>query len=246
MKKILFSLFILSLSIDVFANNPPSYKLSVGAGLIVKKNNRINNNYEDLGKKYIFKPVPFLNGSVSRFSLGPQGLSVRAIGTQLMNVSAFIKRDGDKYNGEGMMPRQESAFVGISGKIFKYGLSVSKDINGRSKGYIALFNYGEFFNLSESFMIRAGLSLEWHDDKYAEFYYGVRANEATIGRREYHLSNYFQAGLNILPIYKISERHSLTAALGAKIIPKKVRQSPTMNGNHFDVGGLIGYNYTIF
>lgn len=245
MKKILMLSLIFSLSNNTFAQDERTWRVSLGAGVVIKKNNRVANKYEDMNKKVLIKPIPFITGSIGRLSLGAQGIAIRALGNHLMNVSAFIKRDGDRYFGLGMGPRKDSVFVGLSGKFFKYGLSASKDINGRSKGSIIQFNYGEFYKISEGFMLRAGLGLEWHDDRYAEYYYGVRAHEATASNREYHLNNYFMPGINFLPIYKLSENSSLTAGLNMKLIPKKVRNSPTMNGDKLEVGGLIGFSYSL-
>ncbi len=244
MKKIILIVLLNFFILNANAQDTRSWKVSVGAAFALKKNNRVENNYEDMDKKFIVKPIPFITGSIGRFSLGANGLSFKAIGNQMMNVSAYVKRDGDKYNGLNMEPRKESVFAGISGKFFNYGLSLQKDINGRSKGYTTQFSYGEMLSISEEFLLRGGLTLEWFDDKYAEYYYSVRASEATATRPEYHLKNYFQPGLNIMPIWKLTPDISFTTIAGIKFIPKKVRNSPTMNGDKLEIGGLIGASYS--
>ena len=235
----------MTLTVSVFAEDESTWRASIGAGIAVKKNNRVGNTYEDMDKKTIVKPIPFITGSIGRFSLGPQGLAFRAIGNHLMNASVYAKRDGDRYHGLNMDPRKESVFMGLSAKFFKYGLSVQKDINGRSKGYVAQLNYGKFYQISEGLMLRAGLGLEWSDDHYAEYYYSVKKSEATATRPEYHLKNYFLPGISFLPIYKVSENASVTAALGIKFLPKDVRNSPTMNGDKLEIGGLVGFGYSL-
>ncbi|MBY0413177.1 MAG: MipA/OmpV family protein [Bdellovibrionales bacterium] len=243
MKKILLLSFITMLS-NAHAEDEKSWRASVGLGMAIKKNLRVGNTYEHMDKKVIVKPIPILTGNIGRFSLGAQGISFRAFGERMLEASVFIKREGDRYQGLGMTPRKESQFVGVSAKFFKYGLNISKDINGKSKGMITQFSYGELFMISEGFVLRGGLSVDWLDDKYAEYYYGVRKHEATATRNEYHLKNYLQPGINILPIYKLSERVSSMAVLGAKFIPKSVRNSPTMNGDKFEFGGFAGISYT--
>jgi outer membrane protein len=244
MKKILYVPFLLlTLSSQSFAQDAKTWRVSAGVGVGFKKNLRVENRYEDMDKKVLTKTIPMIQGSIGRFSLGAQGISVRAVGNHMMNLSAFIKRDGDRYQGYGMAPRKDSAFVGLSAKFLQYGLSVSKDINGRSKGMITQLSYGEMFPLTESLVLRAGLSAEWMDDKYAEYYYSVRYNEATANRREYHLDSYFQFGFNIMPMYKISEKISVIAALSFKLVPEKVRNSPTMNGDKVEISGITGISY---
>jgi outer membrane scaffolding protein for murein synthesis (MipA/OmpV family) len=241
MKKII--MITLLFSSNSFAQDIRAWRASVGVGIAIKKNLRVDNRYEHLGKKLIIRPIPFLQGSYGRFSLGAQGVAFRAIGNHLANVSVFIKRDGDRYQGYGMTPRKDSAFVGISTKFYKYGLNISKDINGRSKGIITQFNYGELIPFSEGLGLRLGVSLEWYDDQYAEYYYGVRSFESTAIRHEYHVGNYFQPGVNVMPIYKLSEQVTLTAIAGMKYVPKAVRNSPTMNGDKFEMGMLAGISY---
>lgn len=241
------SFFVLLLTTTLFstakAEDVRTWRLSLGAGAIIKKNLRVDNTYKRMNKKFIVTPIPFIQGGYGRVSLGPQGLSVMAVGHPMMNVSAFINRGGERYYGSGMVPRKESFFTGISAKFFGYGLNVSRDINGNSKGYIVGLSYGHLKLVSEKLVLRSGLSLDWHDDNYAEYYYGVRKHEATASRSEYHVNNYFQPGVNVMPIYKIQENVSLISAAGIKFVPKALRESPTMNGKKLDFGAMAGVSY---
>lgn len=238
---LVFSLSLLSL--NAFSQDQRAWNASLGAGLAFKKNQRVGNTYEDMDKRYFVKPFPMVQASYGRFSLGVQGISILAYGDQMRNVSAFIKRDGDRYHGLGMRPRKDSVFVGATAKFFNYGFSLSHDINGRSKGYIATANYAKFFPISETLVLRAALSLDWLDDKYAEYYYGVRSYEATASRREYHLNNYLLPGVSVMPIIKLTERSSIVTVLSTKLLPKSVSDSPTMNGSRIDYGGITSYSY---
>ncbi len=244
---LLFSLFLSSFSL--YAQNAPSseeprdWSASAGFGMAFKKNLRKNNTYENMDKKWIVRPFPLIQGSYKRVSLGPQGLSVMALGHKMANVSAFIKRDGDRYQGIGMIPRKDSAFVGISAKFFSYGLNLAHDIHGRSKGTYVQFNYGKMFLLTEKFFLLTNFGLDWFDDKYAEYYYSVRSHEKRSNRPEYHLSNYLQPSAGVLPVYKLDEKSSLMGALNLKLVNEKVRKSPTMNGDKLEFGGIFGYTY---
>lgn len=244
-KKILLTFAILIFSFTTLAQDQRSWRASVGAGVIFKKNLRSGNTYEDMDKKILIKPIPMVQASWGRFSLGAQGVSILAVGNRMMNVNAFIKRDGDRYHGLGMIPRKDSVFVGVSGKFFNYGINYSHDINGRSKGSIVSINYAKMFIISESLVLRSSLNLDWLDDKYAEYYYGVRSHEATATRREYHLNNYFLPGISMMPLYKLSERSSITTILSMKLLPRKVSESPTMKGSRVEATGIVGYSYNL-
>lgn len=244
-KNILLTFAILLLSFTAIAEDQRAWNASVGFGIAFRKNMRLGNTYEDMDKKYLVKPFPYIQGSYGRFSLGVQGISILAFGNQGANVSAFVKRDGDRYHGLGMTPRKDSVFVGATGTFRNYGFSLSHDINGRSKGYIATANYAKFFPISEMLVLRAALSLDWLDDKYAEYYYGVRSYEVTSSRREYHLNNYFLPGAALMPIIKLSERSSIVSVISSKILPKEVSQSPTLKGSRVEFGGIVSYSYKL-
>lgn len=243
MKSLIKILLLTIAPLSSYAQDAKTWKLSVGAGVAVKKNMRAGNTYKRLNKKLIIAPIPFVQASYGRVSLGPQGLSVLALGNPGMNLSAFINRGGERYEAAGMTPRKESFFAGISAKFLSYGLDISRDINGKSKGYSTKLSYGHFKLISEKLVLRSGLSLEWHDDKYADYYFGVRAHEATASRREYHAKNFFQPGANIMSIYKLHENVAMTAIAGIKFVPKRVSESPTMNGKKLELGGLLGIGY---
>lgn len=240
--------FLTTLSVfgaEAPSEETPSWKVSVGYGMGFKKNLRKNNTYEDMDKDIVTKSIPLVQGSVGRFSLEAQGLSFLVLGNRFSNVSAFINRGGDRYHGAGMTPRKDSFFAGVSLKFMKYGLSASKDINGHSKGHIINASYSHFIPVDEKLLLNLSASVAWHDDRYSEYYYGVRSHEAISGRPEYHAKNYFQPGVGAFPIYKLSEKISVLLGLNLKYVPEKIRQSPTMNGDKIEYGGLLGANFSL-
>lgn len=221
------------------------WRLSLGAGLILKKNMRVGNTYENMDKKILTKLIPYVTGSYKRLSLGPQGLALRILGNPFVHFSTFLNRAGDKYQGVNMAPRKESVFFGISGKIAKFNLSLSRDINGRSKGVLSQFSYGQMSLISEDLILRTSFNIEWHDDRYAEYFFGVKGQEVSSSRKEYHVKNFFQPGISFMPIYKLRDHLSFVGVLGFKLIPKSIRNSPTMNGRGIESFGLMAINYSL-
>ncbi len=224
--------------------NENEWKISVGAGLIVKSNNRENNIYKRHDKEFIFTPLPYVSASYGRFSIGGQGLSARLLGFRMVNLSANISRGGDKYLGEGMTKRKQAFFGGLSAKYFSWGLSLSRDINGYSKGYQAQLSYSDFRKLTDDLVLRSSLNLEWYDDQYAHYYFGVRPSEATPTRPSHNATNFFQPGISFMPIYSFKENWSLVNILGFKFQPKKLRDSPTVNDKKIESMLLTAINYS--
>lgn len=225
--------------------NENEWKFSIGAGAIVKTNNRENNIYKRHDKEFVFTPLPYLTASYSRFSLGGQGISARLIGFKMVNISAQINRGGDKYLGVGMSKRKQALFGGLSAKYFKWGLAFSHDINGYSKGYQGQLSYSEFIKLSDQWVLRSSLNLEWFDDHYANYYFGVRNSEATSTRPAHYAQNFFHPGISFMPIYSFKEDWSLVNILSFKFQPKKLRDSPTVNDKKFESMLLMALNYSI-
>lgn len=221
------------------------WRLSLGAGLILKKNMRVGNTYEHMDKKVLRKIIPYVTGSYKRLSLGPQGLAFRILGNPFIHFSTFLNRAGDKYQGVHMDPRKESVFFGFSGKVGKFNLNISRDINGRSKGFLSQFSYGQMTLISADLILRTSFNLEWHDDRYAEYFFGVKSHEVTSSRKEYHVKNFFQPGLSFMPIYKIRDSLSFVGILGFKLMPKSIKSSPTMNGRGLETFGLVAINYNL-
>lgn len=224
---------------------PRIWNASVGVGAGLKKNLRVNNRYKDMGNKVLFKPIPFIEGNYGRLSLGIEGVSYRFLGNPLINARVYLNADGDRYYGPNMQPRRTSAFVGLSAQYTKFSISASHDISAHSKGNLVKLSYGEIFIINEKLIFRTGLSLEWADDRYAEYYYGVRPYEATSTNREYHLNNYLQPGISFLTIYRLAPKLSFITGVSFKLVPKDVRNSPTMNGDKMDVGGFFGLSYAL-
>ncbi len=225
--------------------NENEWRISVGGGALVKSNNRENNIYKRHDKEFVFTPLPYVTASYGRYSIGGQGLSARLVGFRMVNVTANINRGGDKYLGEGMTKRKAAFFGGLSAKYFSWGLSFSRDINGYSKGYQAQVSYSHFAKLSDQLVLRSSLNLDWYDDLYANYYFGVRTSEATSTRPFHRAQNFFQPGFSIMPIYSFRDNWSLVNIIGFKFQPKELRASPTVNDKKFESMLLMAVNYSI-
>ncbi|NOT78576.1 MAG: hypothetical protein HOP07_06185 [Bacteriovoracaceae bacterium] len=99
--------------------------------------------------------------------------------------------------------------------------------------------------ISEELILRTSFNLEWHDDRYAEYFFGVKGQEASSSRNEYHVKNFFQPGVSLMPIYKVRDHLSFVGVVGFKLIPKSIRNSPTMNGRGLETFGLMAINYSL-
>lgn len=241
---IFFSLSLLISSSMLQAKD--DFKLNVGAGFFVKKNNRIGNTYENMDKRYFVKPIPVINASYKRFTLLPLGAGYWWLQKDNISSSLFITRTGDRYHGEGMNPRKDSAFVGLNTKMGKFNFIYAHDLHGRSKSNFAKLAYSEHFVFSPNFFLITSLHLDWYDDNYANYYYGVRDHEVTSSRRAYIGKNYIHPAIAFIPMYKITPKLNLSALINFSYIADEVRNSPTTAEDRFALMSMIGISYDLF
>lgn len=246
MKKIILALVILISTIkNSYSEEADSWKFSIGPGLVVKKNQRVNNQYSSMDKDITVRFIPFFEAKNRRFSLSANGMSYRVYGYFLSNISLSLNYDGDRYKTNGMSSRSSSFFTGLNFKHLNYSLNLTHDINNKSNGTIAKFDYKHMHIVSEKWMFITSVGLHWFDDRYANYYYGVKNSEKTAARRSYQLKNYVQPQVGILPIYRISKDFTATIGGFLKYIPNDVSHSPTMKGNQLEFASVWGISYNI-
>lgn len=215
-------------------------KLSIGAGVAIKNNIRLNNQYRNGHGDIIFRPIPLLQISYGPVFVGQQGLTVSALGDRMKSLYLNLNNSGDRYDGIGMESRKNSWFAGVGVKYNKFNLLISRDINGRSKGIKLNGSYAEFYTINKTFFTRSSLGLECFSKNYAEYYYGVRASEATISRAEYHPKAYCVPSMAFFPGYKVNENASVMTGVSLKTIAQQVRHSPTTNDNWLEAALILG------
>jgi len=126
------------------------------------------------------------------FSLGQQGLTMSFIGDREKSIYLNINRGGDRYDGVGMTSRQTSWFAGMGAKYHKFNFIISKDIEGESHGVKSQLSYTEIYTIKEKFLTRSSVGLEFYDQRFMEYYYGVKSTEVSTSRSEYHPAHAFK------------------------------------------------------
>lgn len=228
-----------------FAQESDEWKFSIGPGVILAKNQRINNQYSRMNKATTIRFVPFFEAKNRRFSLGANGIQYRVWGDFFQNVSLVLNYTGDRYKTDQMDKRSSSFFSGLQYKYRGYSLDFVHDINNKSNGNILKGSYAHMNQLSEKWILISNVGFNWFDDRYANYYYGVKNKEVTSTRSAYKLKNYFQPVVGFLPIYKINEHFTATIGGFFKYVPNEVSKSPTMKGNQFEFLSVWGFSYNL-
>ena len=99
------------------------------------------------------------------------------------------------------------------------------DIGSASGGYEARLGYGYEWR-SGPWSLRPDVSVSWRDAKLNNYYYGVRPNEATLGRAAYAPGAGTQTQLGLFGSYDVSKRWRLLAGVSATLLGTSVKNSP--------------------
>lgn len=89
----------------------------------------------------------------------------------------------------GMESRNGSIYLGAASTwragFAKLSLDYLKDVSGHSKGSQLSFGIERSFNFDQRYQVTPHASVTSLDAKYVDYYYGVKASEATLARPEY-------------------------------------------------------------
>jgi outer membrane protein len=91
-------------------------------------------------------------------------------------------------------------------------------------------------------MLVPQIGAEWVDKKAVDYYYGVRAGEATPGRAAYLGKATVNAELGLTGIYRFDKQQSLMLNVGVKALGKEIKRSPIVDRST-ENRMMLGYMY---
>lgn len=116
------------------------------------------------------------------------------------------------------------------------------DASGKSKGQRLLLGLERKWMLGSGLMLVPQVGIEWVDAKYVDYYYGVRAGEATAARAAYTGRAAWNADIGLTGIYRLGGRHSLMLNAGVKVLGQEIRDSPLVDRST-ENRVMLGYMY---
>jgi len=206
--------------------------------------------------------IPFIQYENRWVSIaGPQVgfklLSLDLAPAQSLNLDLVARYDGSGYDDDdiedtpvlaGMRERKSGFWAGarIEWKTGWVDVSAEAlgDASGNSKG--KRFNLGveRTWHIGERVVLTPRVTASWNDEKYVDYYYGVRADEARAGRAAYRGASGVNAEVGIRAIYLFDRRHSMFVDLEATRLAKEIKDSPLVDrstGNRVFVGYLYRF-----
>lgn len=173
--------------------------------------------------------------------------------TQRLNFAVVTKLFGgggyeasDSPDLVGMAERKSSIWAGAKmeweNDFADVKLELLGDASGNSKGQRFVLGLERKWKLGPSVMLVPQVGVEWVDKDYVDYYYGVRASEATARRAAYAGKATANLEISLTGIYRFDKQQSLMLNVGVKSLGEEIKNSPIV-GRSTENRVMLGYMY---
>lgn len=203
------------------------YELNIGPALNIHSNIRLNNRNTFERNDPVIQPVPAFF-----FRYGPFFINKNGMGSLLFHYRDFSLLgmgllEGEPYKTPGLHERKQGAYAG---GILKYNfleLSYYNDFFD-NKGYNLKLNIAPEFYYRVSWKISPQLFLQYWDNDYVDYYFGVKPNEVfPSGLREYKGTHTLNYG-GMFEVMHFVKDWTFVGSAGVKLYGNEVKDSPTV------------------
>lgn len=228
------------------------YKLSVGAGAFYSKLPYQGWNGDEV------TPIPYLSYKNSNFYVDGTdvGYSLLSKDTPSEGYSLDLVTSvavGDGYESKdspfltGMDDRDDIALeTGVKFYYYQaYGLiemAIKQDIAGANKGLTANFTYSLPIE-GKNYQFIPYIGAIYQNNKYNNYYYGVKNNESTAIRSQYDADGGVNTYIGTTFIYSFNQHWGLTLDMQYQQLSNEIKDSPIVSKSSI-VSGFIGVSYT--
>jgi len=203
------------------------------------------------GLKASLPPFPLLVYEGEHFFLRGPKLGFKLIQRDRFSLTLLGSYRGDGYKGsdsvflQGMANRDGTFEVGmqssLTSSVGKFSVSLLSDILNEHKGHEAKLTFSKRFFLRK-FLVRPSVSLIWKSGQLANYYYGVRASEATIDRAAYKVDSSFLLQLALMTNYRLSENWFVSGQIALNRLADEIIDSPIIEDD-FITTAFVGIGY---
>jgi len=167
-----------------------------------------------------------------------------AVTLQPIGFDGYDSNDAPILNG--MSKRKGGSFLGPSIQWSNPYVDVSAkwlyDVSGSSKGQKVSIGLARSFFAGPQLMFTPSVSAIWMNNKYVDYYYGVRTSEARADRPAYFADSTLNIELAVRTNYRIDKRQSLFLSLGYMMLGSEIKNSP-LTDRSGESKVFLGYLY---
>lgn len=247
MKTQLFVIALLAAASPAVAQQPDLPRWTVGA-LVIDR----DAPYRDLDEGLLLVPLVGFEGERA-YLRGLRG-GLRLVESPGFELAVFAQARLDGYDSDdssylaGMADRRASLDLGVastwtSQRLGALELSAAADVLDRSGGYELAASWTGRFKAGD-WTLLPGASVRWQDAKMVDYYYGVRASEALLGRAAYSADAALTPDVSLLATRKLGERWSVYARASHAWLPSEVTDSPLVDRNG-NTSLFLGVGYSL-
>ena len=166
------------------------------------------------------------------------------LGIELFGFNDYEAKDAPILSG--MAERKSGIFAGPFVKWSNPVAEVSAewlfDASSESKGQQVKIDIERSFHVGERFMLTPSVAAIWFDQKYANYYYGVRSTEARVGRPAYLVDSTVNTEIGLRTDYLINERQTVFLSMEYTALGSKIKDSPLVDRSG-ETMAFVGYLY---
>ena len=229
---------------------PQGTEWGLGIGVIAKQD-----AYKGIKRETKAVPVlRFENEYVEFFGLG---LEVKLPSLQLgersrikfglvgeADLSGYEAKDAPILSG--MTERKGGLWAGgkaeWENELVDVSVEWTADASGNSKGRKVSLGLKKDWHLGQHAMVTPYVTAHRLDKKYVDYYYGVRADEATAGRAAYVGKGGMNVDIGLRTMYRFDEHHSMLLDVSVTRLAKQIKTSPLVNRSSTNKV-ILGYVY---
>jgi outer membrane protein len=231
----------------ILAKTVPVATGGAGVGLAMHFENSM---YRGAGTRHDFVPIYVYEGKRLFLEASRFGVKLKETPDSRLDVFVGYRFEGFPYDRvppslAGMGNRDAGVDLGLGyrsrqswGTLFG---EVLHDASGASNGTEVRAGYRYDWKLGR-LQLQPQLSIAARDARLNNYYYGVRASEATVTRAAYEPGSGVNAELGLSAVYQLSERWRLLGGVSAKHWASGVRASPIVE-NRTQLAGQLGLAY---
>ncbi|MEH6445335.1 MAG: MipA/OmpV family protein [Oceanospirillaceae bacterium] len=199
--------------------------------------------------------LPVIDYQGDGFSVGVSGLSVDLINNEdsLVKLSAVLGANGSGFDAgdspafAGLKKRDSSIDLGLQveyviGAAAALETTLMADVSSAHKGYILDVNYNYNMPILGGFL-QPAIGFELQSSRFTDYYYGVRANEATATRAAYQAGSAVNPYIEYSFVYPINKQMKIIHGTSFTKLSSEIKDSSIVDKSSTWTS-FVGFGYT--
>jgi outer membrane protein len=218
----------------------------------------VNSQRPYAGMERETKALPLIRFENEYVKVGGLGVQVKLPGIELgesnrIKFGLVGKFDMAGYKAKdapivaGMTERKSGFWAGAKAEwdndLVQVEAEWTADTSGHSKGQKFTLGFEKNLRLGNQLMVVPYLKANWLDKKYVDYYYGVRAAEATAGRAAHVGQGEVNVDAGLRTMVRFDRQHSMLFDVGVTSLAKEIKDSPLVDRSSTN-RVVLGYMYS--